>query len=122
VIGVRVQSPTLATPEWAADAQVAVVVSAAISTASVIRTNLLAGFRHRLFRSVGTALLMGECVHHPIWRRRGDGVRNRTRTLAVLPFTNLSGNAKQEYFSDGMSEVSVRFAGNSLGGNMTRNA
>jgi adenylate cyclase len=32
------------------------------------------------------------------------GHRNATASIAVLPFTNMSGEAEQEYFSDGISE------------------
>src|SRR5688572_17916851 len=33
-----------------------------------------------------------------------NGQRHRERTICVLPFANMSGDAEQEYFSDGISE------------------
>ncbi|PYX67959.1 MAG: hypothetical protein DMG72_24040, partial [Acidobacteria bacterium] len=40
------------------------------------------------------------------WRERllGSGSRTRIESLAVLPLENLSGDATQEYFADGMTE------------------
>jgi TolB-like protein len=53
----------------------------------------------------------GEAVHAP--NRTGDEIRERSRpalplhdraAIAVLPFTNMTGDPGQEYFSDGISE------------------
>ena len=35
---------------------------------------------------------------------RRPGLPDRTSSIAVLPFENMSGSAEQEYFSDGISE------------------
>jgi len=40
-------------------------------------------------------------------RESSDGLRPRVSSLAVLPLTNLSGDAAQEYFADGMTEALI---------------
>jgi TolB-like protein/Tfp pilus assembly protein PilF len=37
-------------------------------------------------------------------RRSGSTERSRIRSIAILPFTDLSGDSQQEYFADGMTE------------------
>ena len=38
------------------------------------------------------------------WSRSGGNTRLQVRSIAVLPFANLSGDAEQEYFADGMTD------------------
>jgi len=40
----------------------------------------------------------------PIDSGRPEGARRRGNSICVLPFVNMSGDAEQEYFSDGISE------------------
>jgi len=48
-----------------------------------------------------------------LWIRRTSG--EKTLTLAVLPFQNLSGDPQQEYFSDGMTEALITELGQMRG-------
>ena len=57
--------------------------------------------------AVAAALLLGLNVHG--WRDRlfAGPARPQIRALAVLPLANLSGDAEQEYFADGMTEALI---------------
>jgi len=46
----------------------------------------------------------GVAVPAPQARRAAGGAQNEGPSIAVLPFQNMSGNAEQEYFSDGITE------------------
>ena len=54
-----------------------------------------------------TAVLLGVNLHG--WRGRlfAGPARPQIRALAVLPLANLSGDAEQEYFADGMTEALI---------------
>src|SRR5215469_14311666 len=54
-----------------------------------------------------TAVLLGVNLHG--WRDRlfAGPARPQIRALAVLPLANLSGDAEQEYFADGMTEALI---------------
>ena len=60
-----------------------------------------------LFVAVALAIIGGLVLTNPTeWRERLLGGPNRpVRTIAVLPLQNLSGDASQDYFADGMTEA-----------------
>ena len=59
----------------------------------------------RLVLSFGLALLALLTFAYIIGRiRQGDAIRPKIKSLAVLPFQNLSGDPSQDYFADGMTE------------------
>jgi len=60
-----------------------------------------------LFAAVALAIVGWLVLTNPTeWRERLFGGSNRpVRTIAVLPLQNLSGDASQDYFADGMTEA-----------------
>jgi len=65
--------------------------------------------RRRSVMSAGIAILVIVAVLAVVWRGRSgggsSGAGGRTiETLAVLPFVNVGGDAKDEYFSDGVTD------------------
>jgi TolB-like protein/DNA-binding winged helix-turn-helix (wHTH) protein/Tfp pilus assembly protein PilF len=57
---------------------------------------------------VGLAALFVACLAYlPRLRLRGRPVARRRMLVAVLPFENLTGNAAQDYFSDGLTEEMI---------------
>ena len=57
----------------------------------------------RVYRWKSDRLAEGETAS-PRPARRADAGRCPTPSIAVLPFANMSGDAEQEYFADGISE------------------
>jgi DNA-binding winged helix-turn-helix (wHTH) protein len=56
---------------------------------------------------VVAALAAGAVVYALRWPRAVAGGRPQITALAVLPLANLSGDASQEYFADGMTEALI---------------
>jgi TolB-like protein/tetratricopeptide (TPR) repeat protein len=71
-------------------AALAEVVARALSKSLAARFPSATAFREELEATV---------------RRQSEGSSPALRTLAVLPFANLSGDASQEFFADGMTEA-----------------
>jgi serine/threonine protein kinase/Flp pilus assembly protein TadD len=70
------------------------------------------GARHPLFRAIGiAAVLLGMIALVVVWKIIGlrkkihsEIALQKIESLAVLPLKNMSGDPKQEYFADGMTE------------------
>ncbi|HEY1342348.1 MAG TPA: tetratricopeptide repeat protein [Bryobacteraceae bacterium] len=54
---------------------------------------------------VAGAALLGIVLGHQLWTRLRQPVEPPQPSIAVLPLENLSGDAEQEYFADGMTEA-----------------
>lgn len=73
--------------------------------AEVDRSKRGARVSRRLVLSSGVAVLALLMLAYVIGRiRSGDANRPKIKSLAVLPFQNLSGDPSQDYFADGMTE------------------
>ena len=65
------------------------------------------------------ALVAVAVIGWPMWRGRpAPGSAPAVRSIAVLPFVNLSGDASQEYFADGMTDELIGTLGESGGVNV----
>lgn len=63
---------------------------------------------HRWLALGGVAVLALVAVSYLMTRSRaGDAIRPKIKSLAVLPLKNLSGDARQEYLADGMTEALI---------------
>ncbi|MGE5358523.1 MAG: protein kinase domain-containing protein [Bacteroidales bacterium] len=76
--------------------------------------------RHRAFRSraalwLAFALLAAIGIGGWQWNRDASAGPYRIRTLAVLPLENLSGDASQDYFADGVTEAMISDLGRTRG-------
>ncbi len=87
--------------------------------AAEVRAQLVAGTSSRSMRRLAAAAAIGlvslAAVASATWPwRRADGppAAAAIRSLAVLPFENLSGDPAQEYFADGVTESLIRELGN----------
>ncbi len=59
-----------------------------------------------LVAAIAIAVAAVAAISVPSWRSRlSGGTAEPVRTVAVLPLQNLSGDASQEYFADGMTEA-----------------
>ena len=112
IVPVSVEKP--APLSVAAPLQDAVEERVVSETVSRFRALLVAGLRHRrMLSGIAVALIVGLGVYAR-WtyvRAKPAPLTGRSM-LAVLPFANLTGDASQEYFSDGLTEEMITRLGN----------
>jgi len=112
IVPVSVQTP--AAVPVAAPSRDAVEERVISETVSRFRILLVAVLRHRrVLAGAAVILIVGLGVYVRWSRLRARaGAPSQRSMLAVLPFENLTGDASQEYFSDGLTEEMITRLGN----------
>jgi serine/threonine protein kinase len=82
------------------------------TTATVSDTRTLSGIRNQLPKAIVVVVVLAVLISVGVFisRSRGpntDGPNFQISSIAVLPLRNLSGDAAQEYFADGMTEALI---------------